>query len=47
MDETIFEKYENMMHSRVGRSRRTIDLSRERHVSSYHDISDTVEFDPA
>jgi hypothetical protein len=46
LDETKF-KYENIkMQSRVGRSRRTIDLARTKHLRSYHDISDTVQFDP-
>jgi hypothetical protein len=45
LDETGF-KYQNIkMQSRVGRSRRTIDLARDKHLRSYHDISDTVKFD--
>jgi hypothetical protein len=46
LDEMNF-KYQNIkMQSRVGRSRRTIDLARAKHLRSYHDISDTVQFDP-
>lgn len=46
LDETNFEYQNIKMRSRVGRSSRTIDLAREKHLRSYHDISDTVQFDP-
>jgi hypothetical protein len=46
LDETNFEYQNIKMRSRIGQSRRTIDLAREKHLRSYHDISDTVQFDP-
>ena len=46
LDETNFEYQNIKMRSRVGRSSRTIDLARQKHLRSYHDISDTVQFDP-
>ena len=46
LDETNFPYQNIKMRSRVGRSSRTIDLARQKHLRSYHDISDTVQFDP-
>jgi len=46
LDETNFEYQNIKMRSRVGQSTRTIDLARGKHLRSYHDISDTVQFDP-
>lgn len=46
LDETHFEYQNIKMRSRVGRSSRTIDLARQKHLRSYHDVSDTVQFDP-
>jgi hypothetical protein len=46
LDDTNF-KYSNIkIRAKSGRSHRTIDLAKAKHLRSYHDISDVVQIDP-
>ena len=46
LDETNFQYQKVKVTSRVGRSSRTVDLSRLNRLRSYYDISDEVAVDP-